>query len=480
MGAGRGARAWPRPGRPAAPPRPALPSAATAPAVRGPPGSAARPEGRSRLRTPSPPGARAAPATHASGSAHTPFHTWARPHGARYWSDRGAGPAGRDPQRGLNRSAPRRRPSGAGLGGAPAAFKSLVPGLQVRACALRGGGSFCPPGLLPHNTLRSCFQDRAGSPSIAMFFESLNIIVTLFPYLVQDALHPIYVRRDPSIPTYGLRQSILLNTRLQDCYVDSPTLTNIWTARMCAKQNINTPAPRTSSWEVVKNPLVASSFSLIKLVLRRQLKDKCCPGPSRFGEAKPSKRLKSKDNVAIRATPRGRIRNSIGSKGRQPMGQCPGSPRLRKPAGGIKSKESSKEKKVTVRQDLESRYAEHVAATQAQPGDTGTTAWNGQALLPETRKRQHLSDKLTIHGLPAEGYRALYHSVVEPMLWNPSGTPKRYSLELGKAIKQKLWEALYSQAANSQGAQDPLPGRKQLGVHEEPVPKKWPKLKSEK
>ncbi|XP_022378495.1 uncharacterized protein C22orf31 homolog [Enhydra lutris kenyoni] len=316
-----------------------------------------------------------------------------------------------------------------------------------------------------------------------MFFESLNIMVAWFPYLVQKALHPIYVRRDPGIPAYGLRQSILLNTRLQDCYVDSPTLTNIWTARMCAKQNINTPAARTTtSWEVVKTPLVASSFSLIKLVLRRQLKDKCCPGPSRFGEAKPSRRLKSKDNSAVRATPRGRIRHSIGSKGRRPVGQRPGSPRLRKTAGGInKSKESSKEKKVTARQDLESRYAEHVAVTQARPGDTGTAAWKGQTLLPETGEREQLSeDKLTIHGLPAEGYRALYHLVVEPMLWNPSGTPKRYSLELGKAIKQKLWEALYSQAATPPGAQGPLPGRKQLGVHEEPVPKKWPKFKREK
>ncbi|XP_045647491.1 uncharacterized protein C22orf31 homolog [Ursus americanus] len=315
-----------------------------------------------------------------------------------------------------------------------------------------------------------------------MFFESLNIIVTLFPYLVQKALHPIYVRRHASLPTYGLRQSILLNTRLQDCYVDSPALTHIWTAGTCAKQNISTPAPgTTSSWEVVKNPLVASSFSLIKLVLRRQLKDKCCPGPSKFGETKPSKRLKSKDNSAIRATPRGRIRNAIDSKGRRPVGLSPGSPRLRKPGGSDKSKESSKEKKVTVRQDLESRYAEHVAATQARPGDTGTAAWKGQALLPETRKRRQLSeDKLTIHGLPAEGYRALYHSVVEPMLWNPSGTPKRYSLELGKAVKQKLWEALYSPAPTPAGAQGPLPGRNQLEVHEEPVPKKWPKLKSEK
>ncbi|XP_039081844.1 uncharacterized protein C22orf31 homolog [Hyaena hyaena] len=290
-------------------------------------------------------------------------------------------------------------------------------------------------------------------------------------------MHPIYVRRDSSIPTYGLRQSILLNTRLQDCYVDSPALTNIWAARMCAKQNISTPAPgSTSSWEVVKNPLIASSFSLIKLVLRRQFKNKCCPGPRKFGEAKPSKGLKPKDNSATKAAQRGGIRNSISSKGKRPVGQRPGSPRLRRSTGGVnKSKESSKEKKVTVRQDLENRYAKHVAATQALTRNIGTAAWKGQALLPEPRERQQLSeDKLTIHGLPTEGYRALYHSVVEPMLWNPSGTPKRYSLELGKAIKQKLWEALYSQAASPGGAQDSVPGR------EEPVPKKWPKLKREK
>ncbi|XP_014689623.1 uncharacterized protein C22orf31 homolog [Equus asinus] len=297
--------------------------------------------------------------------------------------------------------------------------------------------------------------------------------------------HPIHARRDPSIPTYGLRQSILLNTRLQDCYVDSPALTNIWTARTCAKQNINAPPPgTTSSWEVVKNPLIASSFCLVKLVLRRRpLKDKCCPVPRKFGEAKPSKRLKPKDNSAMKATQLGRIRNSISPKSLRPVGQGPGSPRCRRPAGGInESKESSKEKKETVCQDLESRYAEHVAATQVLPRDIGTTAWKGRALLPETRKRRQLSeDTLTIHGLPTESYRALYHTVVEPMLWNPSGTPKRYSLELGKAIKQKLWKALCSQAATPEGTQKDLsPGRKRLEVHEETMPKKWPKLKMEK
>lgn len=98
-----------------------------------------------------------------------------------------------------------------------------------------------------------------------------------------------------------------------------------------------------------------------------------------------------------------------------------------------------------------------MAATQPLPRDSELTAWKGQASLPETQKRQQLSeDALTIHGLPTEGYKALYHAVVEPMLWNPSGTPKRYNLELGKAIKQKLWEALRSQAATLKVAQKDL------------------------
>ncbi|XP_036908319.1 uncharacterized protein C22orf31 homolog [Sturnira hondurensis] len=246
-------------------------------------------------------------------------------------------------------------------------------------------------------------------------------------------------------------------------------------ARACPKQDIKAPAPgTTSSWEVVKNPFIASSLSLVKLVLRRQLKDQCSV-PGNSGEAKPSKRLKPEDDSAVKATRRGRVRNSISSGSKQP-----GSPRRGRPAGStIESKESSKEKKGTVSQDLEHRYAEHVAATQALSRDIGTAAWKGQAPLPEARKRQQFSDMLTIHGLPTEGYRALYHAVVEPMLWNPSGTPKRYSLELGKAIKQKLWEALCSQAAVPEGAQDPAPGRTRLEVDKEPVPKKWPELNRE-
>nr|KAF6311610.1 hypothetical protein mPipKuh1_001796 [Pipistrellus kuhlii] len=293
-------------------------------------------------------------------------------------------------------------------------------------------------------------------------------------------MHPVCVRRDPSIPSYGLRRSISLNSRLQDCYVDSPALAGIWTARACA------PATGTpSSWEVVQSPILTSSLSLVKLVLRRRLRDSCCPGPCRFGEAKPPKGAEPGDDSAARATGRrrrGRRRHAIGPKSKPPLGRRPASPRRRRPAGGTgQSEESSKERRGTVRQDPQSRYAERVAATQAPGRDVGTAACEGRARPPGARPRPQLSDVLTIHGLPAEAYRALYHAVVEPMLWNPSGTPKRYSLELGRAVKQKLWEALRSRAAAPRGAQDPLPARTWLEVDgEEPVPETWPKIRREK
>ncbi|KAM4855337.1 LOW QUALITY PROTEIN: uncharacterized protein C22orf31 homolog [Urocitellus parryii] len=466
MGAGRGARVWPRPGRRL--PRPGPPSPAPPPPR--PPGARLAPRrgprgGADGART-----SRPAPATHVLGQAHLPSPGPAPPCNL---FDRPRGGAGR--RRGFSyRSllkchgdAPwdrsRRRARRFQVPGPGLASADLRPARRREhsfSCAdskRPGAGRYRPQGI-PYT------GPCSGSPTPRNH-------------------HPINVRRDPSIPTYGLRRSILLNTRLQDCYVVSPALTNIWTARACARQNIKTPAPGTTScWEVVKNPIIASSFSLAKLVLRRQLKDKCCPVPSKFGEAKPLKRLKPRNNSTMKATQQARIRNSIRSKNKRPAGQLLGSPgRGQSPAGSIvESKESSKEKKVTVRQDLEDRYVERVAATQALSWDRGTAAWKGRALPPETPMRQQvLGDSLTIHGLPTECYRALYHAVVEPMLWNPSGTPKRYSLELGKAIKQKLWEALCSQATTLEGAQkDPLSGRKWLVY--EPMPKKWPKLKSEK
>ncbi|KAM4827384.1 LOW QUALITY PROTEIN: uncharacterized protein C22orf31 homolog [Thomomys bottae] len=398
-------------------------------------------------------------------------------------------------------------PGGTGPGSAPGAFKSPVPGWQVLACAPARRREFSPrvptrwrspPRGLPapargtprpacsptprrHSRLpRGPSGPCPSPPAPPSLRQDGSCSTACFHRILQASYweHLDYVRRDPNIPTYGLRRSILLNTRLQDCYVVSPALTNIWTARTCAKQvKVPAPGPSTSCWEVVKNPLIASSFSLVKLVLRRQLKGRGSPVPSTFGETKSSKRLKPRDESMMNATQRPRIRNSIISKSSWPSGPPLGSPGSWRLTGG-ESKESSKEKKGTVCQDFEDRYAEHVATTQAPAQDSGTAAWKGQTLLMETQKRpQLLKATATIHGLPTEGYQALYHSVVEPMLWTPSVAPRRYSLELGRAVKQKLREALRSEAAILEGTQrDPLPGRMAV-VHEESVPKK-PKLKS--
>lgn len=91
-------------------------------------------------------------------------------------------------------------------------------------------------------------------------------------------------------------------------------------------------------------------------------------------------------------------------------------------------------------------------------------------LLPE--------DMLTIHGFSAKGYQALYLAMVEPTYRILQGPlPTRSSLELGKIIQQKLWVALLDHITSLENDQrHPQPGK----FHEEPEPKKWLKLKSEK
>uniref|UniRef100_A0A4X2KVT2 Uncharacterized protein n=1 Tax=Vombatus ursinus TaxID=29139 RepID=A0A4X2KVT2_VOMUR len=287
------------------------------------------------------------------------------------------------------------------------------------------------------------------------------------------------MRRNTGIPTYGLRQSILVNKRLQDCYVDAPTLTNIWTSKTRANPNVATKGSPASSWEVVKNPLVSSSFSLVKLVLRRQLNDKSCPIPPKLGgEGKAWKipKVKTNGTAAVRADPGEENRESVPNKNKSPSGKL--RPLL------FSLKENQNEEKGAVSEDLQ-----YGAITQTPPEEIEGTAGIIQDLPPENRSDQHSQEALVIHGLSAERYTALYHSVVEPMLWNTSGTPRRYSLELGKVIKRKLWEALCSQATTpSPGAgsgsclNDAIVPRKRTGpklerdASEPPAMAKWLKI----
>ncbi|XP_062404281.1 uncharacterized protein LOC134094679 [Sardina pilchardus] len=71
----------------------------------------------------------------------------------------------------------------------------------------------------------------------------------------------------------------------------------------------------------------------------------------------------------------------------------------------------------------------------ASPQTTPSTSTAGQ---PETTE-----EPLLIHGLTVEEYQGVYHSVVDPMLLTASGNPRRYSLEMGRTIKQRLWERLF-------------------------------------
>ncbi|XP_065821842.1 eyes absent homolog 1-like [Labrus bergylta] len=49
---------------------------------------------------------------------------------------------------------------------------------------------------------------------------------------------------------------------------------------------------------------------------------------------------------------------------------------------------------------------------------------------------------LNIYNRPVEEFQLIYHAVVDDMLKFKSGRPRPYSIELGRRLKQKLWERL--------------------------------------
>lgn len=76
------------------------------------------------------------------------------------------------------------------------------------------------------------------------------------------------------------------------------------------------------------------------------------------------------------------------------------------------------------------------------------------AVLPELTVA-HADDKTTpnsfskcqdgtlmIHGFTVPEYQHTYHTVVDPLLFNPCGKPRIYSLELGRHIKEHLFAEL--------------------------------------
>ncbi|KAA8581096.1 hypothetical protein FQN60_002677, partial [Etheostoma spectabile] len=54
----------------------------------------------------------------------------------------------------------------------------------------------------------------------------------------------------------------------------------------------------------------------------------------------------------------------------------------------------------------------------------------------------HHDEPLKIHNRSVEEYQQIYHEVVDDMLRYKNGRQRPYSLQLGRVIKQKLWERL--------------------------------------
>ncbi|XP_063044293.1 uncharacterized protein LOC134438615 [Engraulis encrasicolus] len=49
-------------------------------------------------------------------------------------------------------------------------------------------------------------------------------------------------------------------------------------------------------------------------------------------------------------------------------------------------------------------------------------------------------EPLKIHGCNVEDFKRIYHSVVDPKLTTKSGNPRPYGLQMGRVIKQRMWE----------------------------------------
>ncbi|XP_039679259.1 uncharacterized protein LOC120573536 [Perca fluviatilis] len=75
------------------------------------------------------------------------------------------------------------------------------------------------------------------------------------------------------------------------------------------------------------------------------------------------------------------------------------------------------------------------------PSDLPVASTVAPSLQPSAVLPHH-DEPLKIHNRSVEEYQQIYHEVVDDMLRYKSGKLRPYSLDLGRRIKQKLWERL--------------------------------------
>ncbi|KAI3366934.1 hypothetical protein L3Q82_009581, partial [Scortum barcoo] len=78
---------------------------------------------------------------------------------------------------------------------------------------------------------------------------------------------------------------------------------------------------------------------------------------------------------------------------------------------------------------------------------------------------------LMIHGYSVEEYQKIYHSVVDEMLRYKNGRSRPYSLQLGRKIKQRLWEKLNRLIITESYGEGVYPPLIDVDISGEPEPK---------
>nr|XP_015215368.1 PREDICTED: uncharacterized protein C22orf31 homolog [Lepisosteus oculatus] len=259
---------------------------------------------------------------------------------------------------------------------------------------------------------------------------------------------------------YSLRRTILPNTRLRDYCVESRHQSQVFNSKKANGGN-------KVLWESIMCPSDPKNPTAIKMRLK-MIKSTGAPPPSAASPSRSSSKIldppQDPDMFQHRGVPI-QCGTSFGTNG-----ECRSQPAipwycLRTAARDQAGDSISRTHWTTaynscgsiVQAEMENRLLKE-AVLQTKPTHPHVTAGPKETL--ETKRNAPVPDSaaghgspshttcrsdepLLIHGLSVEEYRQVYHSVVEPMRMNSKGRPKPYSLELGRRIKQRLWEALH-------------------------------------
>ncbi|XP_063046100.1 uncharacterized protein LOC134440097 [Engraulis encrasicolus] len=100
-----------------------------------------------------------------------------------------------------------------------------------------------------------------------------------------------------------------------------------------------------------------------------------------------------------------------------------------------------------MQEPLDERYIKNAAVLPDLRQPTPASAPTTPILTPgpscSSSVPQPQDEPLRIHGCNVEDFKRIYHSVVDPKLTTKSGNPRPYGLQMGRVIKQRMWEIFH-------------------------------------